>query len=349
MLAFLLTGAAQAPVLVSGDIADAREPQIAAAGGNEFVLVFGSGNSVYESHGAVNSWSKPKLVARIDGLALGMRRGPRIAVAGKTWIVVAASLAKGKGDLLCYRSEDKGASWQGPIRVNDQEGSAAEGLDGLATTPDGTAACVWLDIRKGRQTLFGSLSKPARRAWEPNKAIYASPSGSICECCHPSIVANPAGGFTVMWRNLVDGNRDMFTGTLSAGLLLDSAAKLGSRSWKLNACPMDGGMLTAGKSNNAIWQREGSVYLGGLDGQSESQLGTGVQPWIAQGNTRIWVAWLKTRNGPLMVEEIGGKGPAEAAPVADDPVIAASGDSAVLAWSSPAGVCVTDISNRNTN
>jgi hypothetical protein len=81
--------------------------------------------------------------------------------------------------------------------------------------------------------------------WSKNLMIYESPAGTICECCHPSAAIDSEGQVLVMWRNWLAGSRDMYLVRSRDGLTFSKPEKLGSGTWKLNACPMDGGGLAA--------------------------------------------------------------------------------------------------------
>ena len=59
------------------------------------------------------------------------------------------------------------------------------------------------------------------------------------------------------------------------------ATKLGTGTWLLQACPMDGGsVFTSGDTFTTIWQRAGSVFLA-QPGSPEIPLGPGTQPVAA--------------------------------------------------------------------
>ncbi|MDP3071396.1 MAG: hypothetical protein Q8N18_13985 [Opitutaceae bacterium] len=83
-----------------------------------------------------------------------------------------------------------------------------------------------------------------------------------------------------MWRNRVDGARDMW-----------SAATLGAGTWWLKACPMDGGQIVAEDGGFAtIWRRSGEVFFD-RPGQSEQKLAPGTQPVAgatAKGSIAVW-------------------------------------------------------------
>lgn len=127
--------------------------------------------------------------------------------------------------------------------------------------------------------------------WSANRLVYQSPSGSVCECCHPTAVVDAEGVIGVLFRNSLEGNRDMYlVRSYDSGATFGAAQKLGATSWKLNACPMDGGSLILGPKNTSlsVWRREGNLYLS--NGSDESLLGPGRQPVVTQTSKGIFVA-----------------------------------------------------------
>jgi hypothetical protein len=67
------------------------------------------------------------------------------------------------------------------------------------------------------------------------------------------------------------------------GRSFDPAQKLGQGSWKLSACPMDGGGLiaSAGNTFQTTWQRNGRIYFCQMS-QPEQFIAPGRQPAIDQ-------------------------------------------------------------------
>ena len=66
-----------------------------------------------------------------------------------------------------------------------------------------------LDVRRGRQNQIYFARRPAKeREAEVNRLVYASPDGHVCECCRPSIAVADRR-IALMFRNWIDGNRDM--------------------------------------------------------------------------------------------------------------------------------------------
>lgn len=227
-------------------------------------------------------------VGTVPGLMLGMRRGPRIAAHGNRLTVTAIGQ-----ELFALASSDGGKTWSEPTTINDASKSAAEGLHDLACAPDGRLFATWLDIRNGKMELWGTESSDGGKSWAKNEQVYKSPDKSICECCHPSALFDREGNLAVMWRNSIEGSRDLWLVTRPKGTTtFVGAHKLGEGTWKLNACPMDGGRIVAlgGGKFGAVWQRAGEVFLVRAE-EPEASLGKGKQPVAIAGSGQVIVAW----------------------------------------------------------
>lgn len=322
-------------LIASGSGAEApQQPQCAVDPSGRVHVVFGrSGDVWYCRSLADGGFSRPTLAFSVPNISLGMRRGPRITALGGSLVVTAIGGPQGKGrdgDVLAWRSSDDGKSWQGPVRVNDVEASAREGLHAMVggqSDPDSPAEatwCVWLDLRNRRTELCLARSDDGGLTWSKNEAIYTNPEKSICECCHPSIVMD-GSQLHVLFRNSLKGDRDMYLLSSSdGGRTFTAAAQTGIAHWKLNACPMDGGMLaTIANRPMAVWRREGNVYRS-TAGKPEELLGPGDQPWIAAATAGPVICW--TTGGPRDLMLLN---PHETVPVkldsrAKDPVVVVS-------------------------
>lgn len=324
----------------------ARQPQVAVDAAGRFYVAFGVGNSlrcaVSEDGGASFRTSE---VGSVPALALGMRRGPRIATSGATVCVTAIGGEAGggrDGDLLAWRSVDGAKSWTGPIRVNSVEGSAREGLHAMAAGTDGRLFAAWLDLRSGATELYGASSTDGGASWGDEVLVYHSPDRFICECCHPSVAFGPDGVLYAMWRNQLRGARDLYLArSTDGGATFEGAEKLGRRTWILNACPMDGGAVAAGPDGaiETIWMRAGETFRA-RPGTAEQPLGRGVQPWAAWGEAGPYLVWLEQRPGRLLVLEPGSEHPRSLAERASDPTVGAavSGEGpAFAAWEDASG------------
>ena len=282
--------AASASIIFSG-----VQPQLAAIGERVY-LVFGQGDliRVSRSSDGGETFDMPSSLPGAGKLALGMRRGPRIAVTSGAVLVAAVAGARGggaDGDVLLYRSTDRGTTWRAPVAINDVPGSAREGLHAITASPTGVVVVAWLDLRDKGTRIYAAVSRDHGATWAPDALVYASPSGTVCECCHPSVAIGAAGQVAIMFRNSVSGNRDMYLAESKDGATFTSARKLGTSSWALNACPMDGGAISFSPDGVvSTWRREGDVFLT-TDRMPERRLGAGRDPVVAHFQTRRDVAW----------------------------------------------------------
>ena len=329
-------------VLSSSKAAAPKQPQAAISADGIVHVVFGVGEDVVHcrSMDEGKSFSEPVVAFRVPNLSLGMRRGPRIAIAGETLVVsaIGGKLGKGKdGDLVAWRSIDGGQTWQGPVQVNDSKDSAREGLHAMAASTSGEAWCTWLDLRNQRTEIFASKSTDGGASWSLNQLVYRSPEKSVCECCHPSIAMHD-GMVHVLFRNSLAGNRDMFLASFRSQDGSSSNAKqLGIKNWKLNACPMDGGMLSIAPTGlvSTIWRRGRDILLANVDGSDEQLLGIGEQPTIASTSEGLVAVWSVRRDGELMLQKLSGGEPRSIAKLARDAVIVSDpkrNNSTIVLW-----------------
>jgi hypothetical protein len=284
-----------------------KQPQLA-AGHGMVAMTFGAGTEIYfaPSTDGGKSFAKPVKVAQFPALALGRHRGPRLAIL-KEALVIAAVVGSGKqaGSLATFRSTNQGLSWQRGADINDVPDSAREGLHAIASGPDGSLVATWLDLRTQGMKLYGARSTDGGLSWSKNVEVYASPSGSVCNCCHPSLSIDDNKRIWVLWRNALDGYRDMYVTYSDDGTHFSPAAKQGKRSWKLEACPMDGGSFTVSDNRvSSAWRRESSIYLVQA-GRAEQLLGPGKDVAMASTPRGHSVAW--TRENHIVALSPGAK------------------------------------------
>jgi hypothetical protein len=309
-----------------------RQPQLAAAGGT-VALVFGSDAGIWLARSKDNgrSFDAPAKVAVLSKMLLGRHRGPRVAIAGGA--IVVSAISSEPGDLMAWRSTDNGRTWSSPVAVNDQPKAAREGLHAMAGDANGHLAAVWLDDRVGPKgkRLWGAFSNDAGATWSKNTMLYEVPGGTICECCHPSLAAVGHGEFVVMWRNALDGSRDMYAMRLRDGRAASRAEKQGVGTWKLEACPMDGGGVVVRDGQIAsAWRREKDVYLAET-GKPEIKLGAGQDVALGANNQGLYAVW-STATG-LMAHLPNAGQASKLADTGAFPVIVALPDGAMLvAW-----------------
>lgn len=245
-------------------------------------VVFGEKNKVYCATSTDNggSFSTPALVAEIPGMHLGMSRGPQIASSVHYSVITAMDKT---GNIHWFRLNHSGGSWKDMGTINDVRGSAPEGLMGLAADMEDDFCAVWLDFRRGKrnQVYFSRLTAKGGR-WSSNTLLYRSPDGHVCECCKPSVYAS-GKQVAVMFRNWLNGSRDLYLmRSQDEGQSFDKAERLGENTWKLDACPMDGGGVTIDASGvtHTAWERKGSVFYC-QPGDREELVGNGRECSIA--------------------------------------------------------------------
>jgi len=254
-------------------------------------IVFASGNKLEYVASSDNgtSFSKPVIVDTIKDLMGIAGRGPRITCTTHTLNILATDKA---GNIHSYTKDEKG-KWTKNGLVNDVPEVCKEGFVSVSAKGDSLYA-VWLDLRNDKKTVAGSLSADGGRTWSKNKTVYESPSGHVCDCCSPS-VAFSSNGINVMFRNNLNGNRNLYlTQSNDGGRSFGNARKLGNGNWKLDGCPMDGGGLVVNDKGaiQTVWRRMDTIYACAPN-QPEVMIGKGKNCTIAETNNQIVYAWLE--------------------------------------------------------
>ncbi|OYW24498.1 MAG: hypothetical protein B7Z55_02000 [Planctomycetales bacterium 12-60-4] len=341
-------GAESAPqVLAEGQGQNGpKQPQafMSADGTVDVVVAVGEEIRLSTSSDRGESFTRASSVIRCSNMSAGMRRGPRVVRTPTAVVVTAIGGKQGKGrdgDLLAWHSTDDGTTWSEAVMVNDVPDAAREGLHGMTAGANGDVWCVWLDLRNGKTEIATAVSSDDGQTWKGNVRAYRSPDGSVCECCHPSIISGPKSGITIMFRNALGGQRDMFLTSSDDGKKFTTGRKLGKGSWKLDACPMDGGMLACDGQDGlvTVWRRDNQVFATLGSGAAEKPLGPGQQPWAAWSAAGPIIVWTGGREGALSMQ-VGLTGKArQVAATARDPVVASNpqSDFALVCWEAKQG------------
>jgi len=332
----------------------AREPQLAAHG-TMAGMTYGAGGAIYfaASPDGGATFGPPVRVAEVPILPLNRHRGPRIAFSGPVIVISAVAgrtPAAGEhahglpadGDLLVWRSTDGGRTWAPPVTVNDVPGAPTEGLHALAADPKGNLFAAWLDKRGSGTMLYGAKSTDGGRTWSKNVRIYASADGTICQCCHPTVAFDASGAVLVMWRNVLGGDRDMYLVRSPDGAVFGEPGKLGKGSWKINACPMDGGgMALAGERLVTAWRREKTLYLSSPGG-GETAIAEGMDIALAANSGGVLAVW--THAGSVQALPPGARKPVTLSPKGAFPAaVSLPGGGFLAAWESEGGIEVRQI------
>ena len=206
----------------------------------------------------------------------------------------------------------------------------------MAANADGKVAVVWLDGRSGKTEIWISVFDNSGKKWGGNSLVYRSPDGTVCECCRPSVAVAEDGRIAVMWRNWLDRSRDMYVSESAAdGSSFTETKKLGSGTWKLNGCPMDGGSIAFVKDGEiaTAWRREKSSFTA-IPGSPELFISEkSVRPLIipTANGSRI----LSESNGNVMMDKSDGGDPQMVAGNAAFPAAAfIPGKGIILVWES---------------
>jgi Neuraminidase (sialidase) len=176
-----------------------KQPQLASTG-DMVGIVMGSGNDIYYTYSKDDgeTFSRPSKIETKGRMPLGRHRGPRVAYQSGNVIVSAVVGKQGggqDGDVFAWRSNDNGKSWLPPVKVNDVPGAAREGLHSMAAG-NGWVVAVWLDLRANGTRIYGARSDNGGATWSKNFLVYESPDGSVCQCCHPSVLIAPRRAYT---------------------------------------------------------------------------------------------------------------------------------------------------------
>lgn len=279
-------------------IAKGQMPKMVTDKNGNIHLVYGIGDSIMYTYSSDkgNSFSSPEVIDVVMGLYSFATRGPQIAATPKGILVTACTA---KGNIYSYYKTN--GNWQKGARVNDQDTVAKEGL--MALSADGNNAfAVWLDIRGNtRNKIVGAHSEDGGKSWSKNQIIYASPDSVVCPCCKPSVKVKGENVF-VMFRNWLNGNRDLYLSKSSdGGASFSNAEKLGNNSWKLDGCPMDGGGLAVNNDGKVqtVWRRKDKIYSD-VPGNNETELGKGRNCTVASVDDNFVYAWSDSSKIKLM-------------------------------------------------
>ncbi|MBN8825544.1 MULTISPECIES: sialidase family protein [unclassified Spirosoma] len=258
-----------------------RHPSAAADLSGMVHVVYGRGENLYYSTTQTGDQFTPAIrVDSLPGLQLGASRGPQIAASTKSVVILAIDKP---GNIWAYTLDRTSGQWHKRVPVNDAPDIAKEGFLGLTAEPDNSYMAAWLDLRGNkRNKLVGARSVDGGKSWSANKVLYESPDGTICECCQVSVVSH-GKQVAIMFRNFLNGFRDMYLlQSTDGGQTFGKAKKLGKGTWKLAACPMDGGGLSVDQAGHlsTVWRRADTLYTA-RPGQPETELTTGKNAKIA--------------------------------------------------------------------
>jgi hypothetical protein len=205
----------------------AKQPQVAVGDDGTVSVAFLHGGNVVVSisKDRGKAFAEPVVAIDAKGKARGgAQRGPRVGVDKKGVLTVTAPLTFDDAEnakkypapeLYLATSKDGGATWSSPLRVNEVEKKAPEGLHAMRVAPDGAVHVAWLDLRdrggKGQdlwtaRVVDGKVGKNARVAEQ------------VCECCAPGLALDGQGSPLLAWREGGDKeSRELFVARSTDG------------------------------------------------------------------------------------------------------------------------------------
>lgn len=322
-------------------LAPGHLPVVVADGSGGIHLAFGNDSTIFYAFSADGgqTFTVPAVVAVLPNLVAGATRGPQVATTAHYVVITVTNKV---GNVFAYHLNRATGKWSSPRRVNDVPDVAKEGFQDVVGGADDTFRAAWLDLRGNQKNkIVGATSTDGGQTWSANRVIYESPSGSVCECCRVSMAASGRDVY-VMFRNWLNGSRDLYLAhSGDAGKTYAAPQKMGSGTWKLAGCPMDGGGLSLTKTGKPItvWRRESTVYQAS-PGEPEQVVSSGKNGSVASGP-----------NGPVFAWEAAGiiyvkqpDKPAVALGSGQWPRVAVAGQTVVVVWENKGRVQSTALS-----
>ena len=270
-----------------------KQPTIAVDKANNLHVVFGQGTEIFYtfSHDNGKTFTTPQKVAAQSKLALGATRGPQIIVTDENLVIAAADHT---GRIMTYHRKHGENEWSKGVNILKNDSTAPEGFIAIAAGRKNQVHAAWLDTRIGKQNnIFAASSPDGGRTWSENKLVYQGPEGKVCPCCRPSIAADRKGNVYVMFRNELKGARDLYLAeSHDGGKHFSTAEKLGTGTWLLKQCPMDGGAVSLDPKGNVgtTWRRENTVYYA-EPGKAEVKVGEGRASSLVKTSKGNYLAW----------------------------------------------------------
>ena len=304
-------------------------------------LVYGQDSTIYyaTANGQPSHFTHPVAIAVLPDLVAGAKRGPQLAVTDLFVVITAVTRA---GDVVAYSLDRKTNQWSSAVRINNVPQIAKEGFQAVAGAVRGTFHAVWLDLRDDKQNkIVGATSHDGGRSWSANQLIYRSPDGTVCECCKVSLVAK-GNDVYVQFRNWLGGSRDLYLAhSADGGKTYAPAQKLGTGTWKLKGCPMDGGSVVLSSTGQPItaWRRENALYIC-QPGKPEQAIATGRNVTLSTNSTGPVVAW---DEGGTVWLKVNDKTPI-ALGKGEMPSVAVRGQIATCVWEAAGQVMMETIS-----
>jgi hypothetical protein len=315
-------------------------------------------------------WSQPRLVASGDNWFVNWADVPSVMRLPDGTLAAHWLQKSGSGtyayDVQLSRSKDDGRTWSAPVRPHKDRTESEHGFASLIPLPGNALGLVWLDGR----AMLGGHGAPAAKgtpagamglrfarfdtAWKQVEETLVD--GRVCECC-PTAAAVTDEGPIIAFRNRTDTEvRDIHVARLVNGKWTASRP-VHQDGWVINACPVNGPMLSArGRRVAAAWfttradkghayvafsADSGERFSAPVQLDDEATLGrVDVELMTDGGAVASWIE-VADQKAQFKVRRIDAAGSRSAAIAVADlaasrasgyPRLAAAGDDVVFAW-----------------
>ena len=159
-------------------------------------------------------------------------------------------------DVRLAYSRDDGKTWSPSFTPHSDGTKTEHGFASLFQVPGAGLGLVWLDGRAmkpgGGHEDHGSMSVrfgTFDRGWKQTAEVAVDPR--VCECC-PTTAVMTSDGPIAAFRNRTDDEiRDIYVSRFENGAWTEAKA-VHRDNWKINACPVNGPMLSARGRDVAI-------------------------------------------------------------------------------------------------
>ena len=313
-------------------------------------------------------WSSPALIAKGTSWFVNWADYPMMATDGQGNFVAHLLDKSGKGtyayDVKVYTSNNKGASWNPPFKLNEDGKQAEHGF--VTLVPYGDKVFVtWLDGRntamegmEGMETMEhsghqGAMSlRAAVMDYDGKKSGEWELDSKTCDCCQTTAAITDAGPIVVYRDRSDEEIRDMSIVRFVDGEWTEPKSIHGDN-WKIAGCPVNGPRVavlgnqvvvawfsaaTEPAHVNVVFSDDGGATFGEAVSIDEGKaLGRVDVEWL--DNRRAIVSWMEgTLIKAIVVHANGDKEvPITIAESSDArssgfPQMTKSGDQLIFAW-----------------
>jgi hypothetical protein len=247
------------------------------------------------------------------------------------WTKIASSPTGHAADIYLSQSHNAGATFDAPVKVNDDQRPAVHGMHSLAVAPDRSVYMAWLDERnvappppmpsssvsehhhmESNREVFLAVSKDGGRSFGSNRRIATD----VCPCCKTTIAVSPDNRVYVSWRQVLPGDfRHIAVASSSdQGESFSQPVTVSDDRWSIGGCPVSGAALSVGSSGvlDVLWYTAGDAGPEGLYWSQSRDGGRTFEPrklvyegrpqgtpsLIAETNDELYAVWEEDSAAP---------------------------------------------------